>query len=149
MAARATWRRRVRVPLNDVRGADRGSAAEPAPIACPVVVWPYEVVSPHSNQAFVSTPFELTVPFSVAPVVVRPVAAPVVAVGAGQLVVKERSAPFVVPPELVAVALKWYVVQAVRLVRFAVSGPAVEPEPIMDLDDIDTPAYLRQGTLLN
>jgi cell division protein FtsZ len=27
--------------------------------------------------------------------------------------------------------------------------PAVEPEPIIDLDDLDTPAYLRQGTLLN
>lgn len=25
----------------------------------------------------------------------------------------------------------------------------VEPEPILDLDDLDTPAYLRQGTLLN
>jgi cell division protein FtsZ len=27
--------------------------------------------------------------------------------------------------------------------------PAVEAEPILDLDDLDTPAYLRQGTLLN
>jgi cell division protein FtsZ len=27
--------------------------------------------------------------------------------------------------------------------------PAVEAEPVIDLDDIDTPAYLRQGTLLN
>jgi cell division protein FtsZ len=27
--------------------------------------------------------------------------------------------------------------------------PAVEAEPVLDLDDIDTPAYLRQGTLLN
>jgi len=26
---------------------------------------------------------------------------------------------------------------------------AAEPEPILDLDDLDTPAYLRQGTLLN
>ncbi|MDE3166904.1 MAG: cell division protein FtsZ, partial [Acidobacteriota bacterium] len=26
---------------------------------------------------------------------------------------------------------------------------AVETEPVIDLDDIDTPAYLRQGTLLN
>jgi hypothetical protein len=24
-----------------------------------------------------------------------------------------------------------------------------EPEPVMDLDDLDTPAYLRQGRLLN
>jgi cell division protein FtsZ len=28
-------------------------------------------------------------------------------------------------------------------------APAVEPEPLIDLDDLDTPAYLRQGTLLN
>jgi hypothetical protein len=27
--------------------------------------------------------------------------------------------------------------------------PIVEPEPVLDLDDLDTPAYLRQGTLLN
>jgi cell division protein FtsZ len=27
--------------------------------------------------------------------------------------------------------------------------PAPEAEPILDLDDLDTPAYLRQGTLLN
>ncbi|MBS1859861.1 MAG: cell division protein FtsZ [Acidobacteria bacterium] len=27
--------------------------------------------------------------------------------------------------------------------------PPVEAEPVIDLDDIDTPAYLRQGTLLN
>jgi hypothetical protein len=27
--------------------------------------------------------------------------------------------------------------------------PAPDPEPVLDLDDIDTPAYLRQGTLLN
>jgi cell division protein FtsZ len=26
---------------------------------------------------------------------------------------------------------------------------AVEPEPVLDLDDLDTPAYLRQGRLLN
>jgi hypothetical protein len=25
----------------------------------------------------------------------------------------------------------------------------VEPEPMLDLDDVDTPAYLRQGRLLN
>jgi hypothetical protein len=24
-----------------------------------------------------------------------------------------------------------------------------EPEPLLDLDDLDTPAYLRQGRLLN
>jgi hypothetical protein len=28
-------------------------------------------------------------------------------------------------------------------------APVDEPEPILDLDDIDTPAYLRQGRLLN
>jgi cell division protein FtsZ len=28
-------------------------------------------------------------------------------------------------------------------------APPVEAEPILDLDDLDTPAYLRQGTLLN
>ena len=27
--------------------------------------------------------------------------------------------------------------------------PVAEPEPVLDLDDLDTPAYLRQGTLLN
>ena len=27
--------------------------------------------------------------------------------------------------------------------------PEVEAEPILDMDDLDTPAYLRQGTLLN
>jgi cell division protein FtsZ len=26
---------------------------------------------------------------------------------------------------------------------------AMEPEPVLDLDDLDTPAYLRQGRLLN
>jgi cell division protein FtsZ len=31
----------------------------------------------------------------------------------------------------------------------AAPPPAAEPEPVLDLDDIDTPAYLRQGTLLN
>jgi hypothetical protein len=25
----------------------------------------------------------------------------------------------------------------------------VEPEPMLDLDDVETPAYLRQGRLLN
>src|SRR5689334_18217838 len=30
-----------------------------------------------------------------------------------------------------------------------VNGKAAEPEPIMDLEDLDTPAYLRQGRLLN
>jgi hypothetical protein len=31
------------------------------------------------------------------------------------------------------------------------AAPAAEPAPILDLDldDLDTPAYLRQGTLLN
>ena len=29
------------------------------------------------------------------------------------------------------------------------AAPQVDPEPILDLDDLDTPAYLRQGTLLN
>ncbi len=28
-------------------------------------------------------------------------------------------------------------------------APAVEPEPVLDMDDLDTPAYLRQGRLLN
>ena len=28
-------------------------------------------------------------------------------------------------------------------------APAAEPEPVLDLDDLDTPAYLRQGRLLN
>jgi len=27
--------------------------------------------------------------------------------------------------------------------------PAAQQEPLLDLDDIETPAYLRQGTLLN
>jgi cell division protein FtsZ len=27
--------------------------------------------------------------------------------------------------------------------------PVVEPDPVLDMDDLDTPAYLRQGTLLN
>ena len=27
--------------------------------------------------------------------------------------------------------------------------PIVEPEAVFDPDDLDTPAYLRQGTLLN
>jgi cell division protein FtsZ len=31
----------------------------------------------------------------------------------------------------------------------AVNGKAAEPEPIMDLEDLDTPAYMRQGRLLN
>jgi hypothetical protein len=26
---------------------------------------------------------------------------------------------------------------------------AAEPEPMIDLEDLDTPAYLRQGRLLN
>ena len=28
-------------------------------------------------------------------------------------------------------------------------APAVETEPVLDMDDLDTPAYLRQGRLLN
>ncbi len=27
--------------------------------------------------------------------------------------------------------------------------PEIEPEPMLDMDDLDTPAYLRQGRLLN
>ena len=28
-------------------------------------------------------------------------------------------------------------------------APTVEAEPVLDMDDLDTPAYLRQGRLLN
>jgi hypothetical protein len=28
-------------------------------------------------------------------------------------------------------------------------APVAEPEPVLDMDDLDTPAYLRQGRLLN
>jgi hypothetical protein len=70
------------------------------------------------------------VPFNVAPVVVTLVTAPVVTVGAGHDVVNVRSPPSVVPPELVAVARKWYVAHGTRLARFALRGSADEPEPI-------------------
>ena len=67
-------------------------------------------------------------PYVVAPPVVRP--EPVV----------ERPAPVVEPepePEIQEVAFE------------AEPDPVVNGEPMLDLDDLDTPAYLRQGRLLN
>ena len=60
-------------------------------------------MSPYWNVTAVDAPLLLTVPLSVAPVVVTPVAAAVVAVGgvAGQAaVVNVKSVPFVVPAVL-------------------------------------------------
>ena len=58
---------------------------------------------PHSNQAFVASPFGLALPFSTAPLAVTPVASAVVTVGADPdppVVVKLTIEPFVVPAEL-------------------------------------------------
>ena len=61
---------------------------------------------PHSNQALVARPFGFTPPFNVAPVVVIDVAALVVTVGDGAVVLKLRIDPFDVPAELEAATRK-------------------------------------------
>jgi hypothetical protein len=54
---------------------------------------PYEVVVPHWKYAVADEPFGFTVPFSVAALAVMLVAAVVVTVGIGLVVVKETSDP--------------------------------------------------------
>jgi hypothetical protein len=54
-----------------------------------VTVVPYATVVPYSKVTVVEAPLALTVPLSVAPEALMPVAEPVVAVGAEALVVNE------------------------------------------------------------
>jgi hypothetical protein len=56
-------------------------------------VFPYEVVAPHWKYAVADEPFGSTVPFIVAPLAVMFVAAVVVTMGSGVVVVKETSDP--------------------------------------------------------
>jgi hypothetical protein len=65
----------------------------PLPIDWDDVVLPYEVVVPHWKYAVADEPFGFTVPFSVAALAVMLVAAVVVTVGIGLVVVKETSDP--------------------------------------------------------
>ena len=53
------------------------------------------------------------------------------------------------PPEPEPVAEEEYAAAPPEPEPPAPAPPHVEAEPILDLDDLDTPAYLRQGTLLN
>ena len=63
--------------------------------------------APHSNQAVVADPFGFTPPFSVAPLVVIPVAAEVETMGGvDEVVVKLTIDPFDVPAELEAATRK-------------------------------------------
>ena len=66
-----------------VSAAETACAAVPDPTACAGVAWPYAVVTPHSKETVVATPFGFAVPLRVAPVVVTSVAGSVVTVGAG------------------------------------------------------------------
>ena len=61
---------------------------------------------PHSNQAVAASPFGFTVPFSVALSAATEVAALVVTVGDGAVVLKLRIDPFDVPEALEAAARK-------------------------------------------
>ena len=65
------------------------------------------MVVPYSTLYVVATPFGVTEPVTVAPVVVTAPAAVPVTDGAGVPVVKTRSGPFVVPPALVATRRAW------------------------------------------
>ena len=61
---------------------------------------------PHSNQAVAARPFGFTVPFSVALSAATEVAALVITVGDGAVVLKERIDPFDVPAVLEAAPRK-------------------------------------------
>ena len=75
-------------------------------------------------------PFGFTVPFSVAPAVVMLVAVPVTTVGSGHApVVNVLSAPFVVPPGLVATARKWYGVPHTNPAIAALTATGDVPDP--------------------
>jgi hypothetical protein len=106
------------------------TAEVPEPRLCEVVVLPYATVVPYSKNAVVEVPFGFTVAFNVAPVAVRLLATPVVAVAGHAVVAKIASRPFVVPPTFVATARKWYVVPQVR--------PVMAPPP-SDTADVPEP----------
>ena len=55
--------------------------ADPAPTSWDGLVLPYDRLDPYSKYAVVSSPFEFTVPFSVAPAAPMPLAAWVVGSG--------------------------------------------------------------------
>ena len=102
----------------------------PEPRLSDAVALPYNAVAPYSNMAVVEVPLGFTVPFRVAPVRLMPLAAPVATVGGQIAVVKVASTPFVVPPEFVATALKWYVVSQVRPVMAPPESETADaPEP--------------------
>ncbi len=76
-------------------------------------------------------PFGFTEAFSVAPVWLIPLAALVVTLGAGQaLVVKVRSAPFLVPRLFVALARKWWSVPHASPEMVRGTATALVPAPI-------------------
>jgi cell division protein FtsZ len=61
--------------------------------------------------------------------------------------------PVIAPPEIpVSASTPAPYVEpepAVEQMALADAEPELEPEPLLDLDDLDTPAYLRQGRLIN
>ncbi len=85
---------------------DTATAVVPDPLLCEAVVFPYEVVVPHWNHAVVELPLGFTVPLSVAPVVLIPVAEVVVTAGGAAGVLKVASEPLNVAAQFCATIRK-------------------------------------------
>ena len=74
----------------------------------PATVVPYDAVNPHWNVTVVLWLLAFTVPLRRAAKFPMFVAGLVVTIGGAAPVVKVRSTPLLVPPELEATTLKWY-----------------------------------------
>ena len=110
-------------------GTLAATAAEPEPAETAVVADPYDAVVPYSTLYVVAARFGLTLPETVAPLVVtEPTDVPATD-GATSPVVKTRSGPFVVPPALVATRRAWYVVDESRPLTGALAATPLAPEP--------------------
>ena len=92
--------------FRDETAADSFSELVPEPALLAAVFEPYDALVPYSNHQVVASPFGERLPFRRAEVGATDEALPVVTEGA-ELVRKEASEPWVVPPSLVATSRKW------------------------------------------